>query len=224
MKKKIEELRIGAPGSVGRRLNFMASTLTEAKKRRIAETFAKYVGPRLLPAEFKQKYDVAYYEKLRHTEKKRKALEFLRQWYHRGAVRREVRQPTVGWDRTFFELLAPLLDALEKRDTEFLEALTQAVRILEQRETSNRIKYPGSLDKWLLEYGLFNGWSEIHTPHELNEQFVSKFRTITDKKLHEKLHELGVPHKDEPSGRASPAYGQKAKKAGREARAAWDSW
>jgi hypothetical protein len=44
--------------------------------------------------------------------------------------------------------------------------------------------------------------------HELNEQFVSKFHSISDKKLHERLHELGIAHRDEPRGKASPNYGK----------------
>ena len=47
-----------------------------------------------------------------------------------------------------------------------------------------------------------------HTAEELNNQFVVNC-VMTDKELQERLHELGVPYKHKPRGKASPDYGFK---------------
>jgi hypothetical protein len=104
-----------------------------------------------------------------------------------------------------------LLNALPARenpnrfDPEFLNALAEAAKFLDSRLYSSKDKTSGSgentLDKWLLEYSLTVPRPGEHTARELNEQFVSKFRKITDAKLRQKCRNLGVLLKEGRPGR-----------------------
>ena len=89
------------------------------------------------------------------------------------------------------------------------------MQILEARIASNsKGRSIGSgdlhLEKWLLEYAMKTGIVaralSPHTARELNEQFVSKFRSISDKKLREKCKSLGIPLKPDARGRAAVRY------------------
>jgi hypothetical protein len=211
MKKKPAECHIALTPTGGRdhkRALFIIKCkldgpLTEGLKQQVTEIFiTRFLLP-FLPREFAEKYEWAYYEGLLHSAKKRRAMDFLRIWnYNRGAAKEDGRGGARG--RKFLAALEPLLDALEKHDAEFFSGLAEAMRILQSSRHSSAL---ARLHKWLFDYAIENRWEKKHTPRELNEQFVSKFHNMKDKKLHEKLHELGIPHKDEPRGKASPNYG-----------------
>ena len=90
------------------------------------------------------------FEKLSSSDSKRRAFNFVRQRYNLTTLAREARDTVKS--KELKALAAPLMDALGKRDAEFFKGLAEAMRILEQREISSKTKYPGNLDKWLLEY------------------------------------------------------------------------
>ena len=160
-------------------------------------------------AKQKSDFEKAYYGKLRHSERGRIAVDLLRAW--RGAQIAQQR----GWcqvtDSGRIAVLEPFLHAVRTPDVEFFELLAQAAKILDKPIRSSKGANIGTgdrnLDMFLLKYGMRISGTPTHTPHELNEQFVNKFRDITDKKLQERMHELGVPYKHEPRGKASPNYG-----------------
>jgi hypothetical protein len=151
-------------------------------------------------------FEKAYYGKLRHSEKGRKVVDLLRAW--RG------RQITGEWNkpkpkdqlenRIRLVLLSPFLNAVRALDTELFDLLKKATKMLETRIRSSKDSTIGTgdtdLDLWLLQYGFRIGGEPTHTARELNEQFVSKFRSITDKKLREKCRKLGVALKDDVRG------------------------
>src|SRR5207249_1075770 len=114
--------------------------LTERVKEQLAEIAARSFLP-LLPATLAEKYELAYYDKLRHSEKKRRAMEFLRNWEANAAIAKERGRAWTG--SKLLASLKPLVDALEKRDAQFFKGLAEAMQILEQREISNKTKYPG---------------------------------------------------------------------------------
>ena len=78
------------------------------------------------------------------------SVQFCKQRYNLTTLAREARDTVKS--KELKALAAPLMDALGKRDAEFFKGLAEAMRILEQREISSKTKYPGNLDKWLLEY------------------------------------------------------------------------
>jgi hypothetical protein len=59
---------------------------------------------------------------------------------------------------------------------------------------------------WLLIYAFRVAGTPTHTVRELNEQFVSKFRSISDKKLREKCSKLGVVLKPDARGTRAARY------------------
>jgi hypothetical protein len=163
-------------------------------------------------AKQKADFEKAYYGRLRHSEKGRMAVDLLRAW--RGAQIAQQR----GWcqvtDSGRIAELEPFLHAVRTLDVEFLKLLAQAAQMLDTQIRSSKdrtIVTRGTrdtyLDLCLLQYGVRIAGTPTHDPHELNEQLVSKFRTMSDKKVHDKLHELDIPHKHKPSGKASPNYG-----------------
>ena len=90
--------------------------------------------------------------------------------------------------------LRAVLDALHRVDSEFLQSLAKAIRIQGDRISLSKDKDVGEqLDRWLLEYKLRTSGKAQHTLRELNEQFVSTFRSISDKKLRERCRQLDVP-------------------------------
>jgi hypothetical protein len=160
-------------------------------------------------------YEKAYYGKLRRSEKRRHAVDFLRRWRVARILERE-RDCALSLSDGI-ALLEPLLDALPSRenpdrlDIEFFEGLLQAAKMLQERLLSCKQAHIGSgdlhLDKWLLEYSLGIPRTGQHTARELNEQFVSKFCSISDKELRERCRKLGVPLKPDRRGRAAVRYG-----------------
>jgi hypothetical protein len=203
--------------------NLKLCEAVNAERRACGE---KRIGNAAKLAKRQEHFEKAYYGKLRHSEKGRKVVDLLRAWHGRQIVEQ--------WNKAEGEqlessirlvLLSPFLNAVRALDTEFFELLRQAAQMLDTRvRSSAKGQNIGTgdvyLDKWLLEYGFRIAGTPTHTIRELNEQFVSKFHKISDKKLHDKLNELSVPHKHKPSGKASPNY----KKAGKKARDAWESW
>ena len=167
-------------------------------------------------------FERAYYGKFHDSEKAREAVDLLRAWH--GSRITEEHRPVKRTESELIALFKPLMNAVESLDVEFLKLLPQAAQMLDARIRSSKDSSIGTgdtdLDLWLLQYGLRIAGTPTHAARELNEQFVSKFHKISDKKLHDKLNELGVPHKHKPSGKASPNY----KKAGKKARDAWESW
>ncbi len=189
------EVQLGDKATIKFRL---ASPLTDALKQVLVETVALKIGAPLIPT-FKEKYEKAHFGKLRRSEVKCRAFEFLSTWRHRIRIAREDGRAVT--DQEFVRRLSPLIDALNRLDVPFFKGLAQAVRILEERAYSNKNREPTTLDKWLLEFAMQNGWERTHTTRELNEQFVSKFRKMEDKKLRDRCRELGIPLKD---GRGRP--------------------
>ena len=104
-------------------------------------------------------------------------------------------------------LLTPLLVALSKLNAEFVRGVADAMQILSKRISKSKVGSAEYLNRWLLEYELRLPPSSRgeHLPEEI-KKLVSKFSSITEKKLHEKLHKLHIRHKDKPCGTASPNY------------------
>jgi hypothetical protein len=111
-------------------------------------------------------------------------------------------------DSDQIKLLRPLLIALSEFNSEFVRGVAEAMQILSKRIYKSKDGSGEYLDRWLLDYELRLPRSSRgeHTPEEI-KKLVSKFSSITEKKLHEKLHKLPIRHKDKPRGQASPNYG-----------------
>jgi hypothetical protein len=154
-------------------------------------------------------YAKALFGKLRGSEKKRAESEFRRCWYKAEIHDREsgadVETVTITVPLRIIHL-ARLLAALNRHDADFLKGLAEAVGILEQLAYSNKNREPTTLGRWLLEYAMQNGWQPTHTARELNEQYVSKFRVVSDKKLRARCRELGVPLKPDARGTRAVRY------------------
>jgi hypothetical protein len=145
----------------------------------------------------RREYEKALYGRLSGSAKKRRAFVFLRAWNAAMIFWRESGMAMPETRR--LNLLKPLLDALRDSDDEFFKGLAEAMQIVKSYG-----KDP--VNKRLLEYKMEIGSIPQHTPREIKEKFGSKFRAISVKKLHERCHELGIAHKDEPRGKASPNY------------------
>ena len=149
-------------------------------------------------------FEKAYYGKLRHSEKGRKVVDLLRAWHGRQVTEQWNKPEDQQENRIRLTLLGPLLNAVHALDAEFFELFAQAARMLDTRTRSSKDSNIGTgdtdLKKWLLEYGVRIAGTPTHTVRELNEQFVSKFRTMTDDKLRVKCNELGIPLKPDKRG------------------------
>ena len=189
MNKK--ELNIGS-GSHRLTVTFKGPPLTERAKQMCVESAARCFGPAgLFGAKFAEQYEKAYYETLLHSPAKRTAFEFLRTWLSSTALSRESGRPMTK--RQLSLVFAPLVEALEKRDSEFFKGLAEAVRIIEQREQSANLKYQASLGKWLLEYWLLIGGTPTHTFKQLKALIKeSGLRVPPDNKLYEKCREYDL--------------------------------
>jgi len=184
---------------------------TVTKQERLTKQEAEILDKEMAAAlKWSCDYEKAYYGKCWKSEKKRKAFDFLRNWHNVAIYNKE--SGRLAEDSERLHSLTPLTSALDALDAEFFKGLAIAVQLLNDRIYNSKNPNIGSgdqyLNKWLLEYKLAVAREPAkHSPRELNEQFVSKFHTMTVKKLHEKLHEFHVPHKEEPRGKASPNYG-----------------
>jgi hypothetical protein len=112
--------------------------------------------------------------------------------------------PVKRKDPELVALFKSLLNAVESLDVEFLKLSAQAAQMLDTRMRSSKDPTIGTgdteLDLWLLQYGLRNEGTPPHTVRELNEQLVSKFRSISDDKLRKKCHKLGLRPKADVRG------------------------
>jgi hypothetical protein len=157
-------------------------------------------------------FEKAYYGKLRHSEKGRRVVDLLRAWHGGHIIAQFTKQPRP--DRERIALLTPFLNAVRILDIGFLNLLADAAEMLDTRIRSSKDATMGTgdtdLDLWLLQYGMKIAGTPTHTARELNEQFVSKFRTISDKKLREKCRKVGIPLKEDKRGKAAVRYGRVA--------------
>jgi len=161
-------------------------------------------------AKQKADFEKAYYGRLRHSEKGRMAVDLLRAW--RGAQIAQQR----GWcqvtDSGRIAEIEPFLHAVRTLDVEFFKLLAQAAEMLDTRIRSSKDANIGTrdtnLDMWLLIYGMRIAGTPTDTARELNKQFVSKFRSISDDKLREHCKRLGVPLKPDKRGKAAERYGK----------------
>jgi hypothetical protein len=183
-------------------------------------------------SKWKEDCEKAYFGKLRCSEEGRKAFDFLRAWRAARIAEKEGGSSgTRGDSRRIAQLLAQLEDVLDNLDADKLELLSQAMRIFATRVRSSKQTNIGDadlhLEKWLLEFRLTiptTGPGYL-TAHELNEQFVSKFRKISDKKLRDKCNALGILLKPDKRGQASDKYGSETRaREKEEARAAKRGW
>jgi hypothetical protein len=198
-----------------------SESLTERQKEIVFEIAAKDLlgffgahscgADKARMAKAKANHAKAYYGKLRHSEEGRRAFDFLRAWQNAAIFARESGR-TVD-QRKQIDLLAPLLDALNKFDPRFFKNLAQAIEILEGRiKSAAKAQKSGGrdlhLEKWLIEYSIQIGVVAQHTARELNEHFVSKFRSISDHKLREKCRGLDIPLKPDARGTKAVRYRQ----------------
>ncbi len=152
-------------------------------------------------AEWLDQYEKATYP-CRSSEssvERKNAICFLTSWRRETLAAQESGQKISDSDQ--IKLLSPLLTALGKLDAEFFKGLTEAVQILSNRIYNSKDGSGQHMKKWLLEYKLWIGdgpWK--HTVRELNEQFISKFYSITDRRLRIKCHQLDVPLKADVRG------------------------
>jgi hypothetical protein len=146
-------------------------------------------------------YEKALFGNFRSPEK-RKAVNFLLSW-RREVLLGAASGRTISDSDQIKLLLGRMIPAFGKLDHKFLGDLTQAARFLNRRYKLSSVE---NLDRWLQEYKLRVLPNKEQTPEEIH-RLVSGFSSITLKKLHEKLHDFEVPHKDNPRGKASPNYG-----------------
>jgi len=109
-------------------------------------------------------------------------------------------------------LLPPFLEAVRSLDVESFKLLAEAADMLDGRIRSSKDASIGTcdttLDLWLLQYATSIAGTPTHTVRELNEQNVSKFRNISDKKLREHCRKLNVPLIPDKRGKAATRYGR----------------
>jgi hypothetical protein len=157
-------------------------------------------------------FEKAYYGELRHPEKGRRIVDLLRAWQGRQIVEQWNKVEAQLEDRMRIVLLTPLLNAVRTLDVEFFKLLAQAARMLETRIRSSKDSTIGTgdthLDLWLLQYGMRIAGTATHTLRELNEEHVSKFRTMSDKDLRERCQYLAIPLKLDKRGTAAVRYGR----------------
>jgi hypothetical protein len=152
-------------------------------------------------AQWLDQYQRAVYQRRssKPSPEREEAASFLMGWRRETLAAQESGERIS--DSNQIKLLNPLLTALDKLNVEFFKGLIEAVQILSNRIYNSKDGSGRDVRKWLLEYKLLTAdGSPKYTVRELNEQFVSKFRAIKDKKLREKCRKLGVPLKDDVRG------------------------
>jgi hypothetical protein len=193
--------------------------LVEAVNRERRTRGQKTIEDAAVLAKRQTDFEKAYYGKLRDSEQGRRVVDLLKAW--RGSLIMEQHGRCSKEDSARIAWLEPLLHSMGAlghdagwggiEPVEFFRLLAKAAQMLDTRVRSSKAIFgAGDFDLtiWLLQYGITIAGTPTHTVRELNEQFVSKFHRISDKKLHERLHELGIPHRDEARGKASPNYGK----------------
>jgi hypothetical protein len=138
----------------------------------------------------KDQYEKTVFGKLRNDKDKRAGAEFWMRWQNALLCHQE--NPT----RVSF-VIAPM--RMERATPKFWQGFFQAMR------TSASYGNKEPTDKWLIEHE-----EEVKnlTPREVKEQFGSKFQATSVEKLHERMQNLGLAHRHEPRGKASPNYRQ----------------
>ena len=169
---------------------------------------AKATAQEKLAADFTnlaKDYEKVIYKGLR-SSKEREAYTFLLRW-RREKLLAAANGRTISCSDQI-KSLQPVLDALDKVDGDFFQSLAKAVKTLSDRISLSKDKVIGEqLHRWLLEYKLRRSGKAEHTARELNEQFVSNFRSISDKKLREICGKLEVPLRQDKRGKAAVRYG-----------------
>ena len=142
----------------------------------------------------------------KRSPERRKGALFFEFWRLETLAAQESGQKISDSDQ--IKLLSPQLVALSKLNAEFVKGVAEAMQILSKRIYKSKDGSGEYLDRWLLDYELRLPPSSRgeHTPEEI-KKLVSKFSSITEKELHEKLHKLPIRHKNKPRGKASPNYG-----------------
>jgi hypothetical protein len=192
-------------------------SVTKRQEEIVWETLAKYypdlyenvIGePSEKISKWRRDYEKAYYERPprgQHPETWRKAVDLVRRCLNAKILNQESGHAETDAER--MAVLKPLHDALTNLDCEFLDCLAKAARMLDTRLRSCKGATIGSgdlhLGKGLLEYSLTVPETGKHTVRELNEQFVSKFRSISNAKLRERCRNLGVALKEDVRGAGS---------------------
>jgi hypothetical protein len=148
-------------------------------------------------------YEKAVFGNFRSPEK-RKAVNLLLTW-RREMLLAATSGQTISDSDQFKLLLGSAISSFGELDHKVLANLTQAARFLNRRYKLSSVE---NLDRWLQEYKLRVSPGKEQFPEEIH-RLVPGFSLITLKKLHEKLHDLEVPHKHKPRGKASPNYGFK---------------
>ena len=168
---------------------------------------AKATGQEKLAADFTnwaQDYEKVIYRNL-GSSKEREAYIFLGAW-RRERLLAAANLRTISCSDQIKSLRA-VLDALHRLDSEFFQSLAKAIRIQGDRISLSKDKDVGEqLDRWLLEYKLRTCGKAHHTVRELNEQFVSTFRSISDKKLRERCRQFDVPLTPDKRRKAAVRY------------------
>ena len=103
-------------------------------------------------------------------------------------------------DSDQIKLLSPLLLAFSELNADLVKGVAESMQVLSNRIYNSKDSSGENLDRWLLAYKLRIGDRKVHTARELNQQFVSKFRCISDKKLRVKCQQLGVLLKPDVRG------------------------
>jgi len=174
----------------------------------LVKDLAKASGQEKLAANFTNwanDYEKVIYGNLR-SWKEREAYIFLRSW-RRETLLAVANGRTISCSDQI-KSLRPILDALDKLDSEFFRSLTKAIDILSDRISLSKDKDVGEqLDRWLLEYKLRISGKAQYTVRELNAQFVSTFRSLSDKELRERCRKLDVPLRPDKRGKAAVRYG-----------------
>jgi hypothetical protein len=164
----------------------------------------KPIGDAAFLEKWKANFEKAYYGTLRESEQGRRVVDLLKAW--RGSLIAEQRGWLLREDSARIALLEPFLQAVSTLDVEFFELLKRAALMLDTRVRSSKATFGAGdfdLNIWLLQYGITIAGTPTHTARELNEQFVLKFRSISDAKLREKCRKLGIPLKEDVRGAGS---------------------
>jgi hypothetical protein len=102
--------------------------------------------------------------------------------------------------------------ALDSLDVEFFEGLTEAVRILKDRESFSKDGKGDKLDEWLLIYkseiwpdGRSRERAGPHTARDV-ENLVSKFRGTTTREIRKRCRKFGIFLKPDARGTRAARY------------------
>jgi hypothetical protein len=135
----------------------------------------------------KEQHERAVFGKLRKDKEKRAGADLWMRW--RNALRCYRQNPALA--------LAITPMRVEQATSKFWLGFFEAMR------TSASFGDRNPTDKWLIEH---EEKIKNLTPREVKERFGSQFQATSIRKIHERMNKLGLDHKHEPSGKASPNY------------------